>query len=180
MKRKLEEVKKIIDTLPKEEKEEIRRYLENKRDYNKNYSDVAKKVETHIRRHGHITNQEAYERGYTSKVLDTTTFHRCIISKLSIQVGKKRLPDRRIAFYDSSVGAPSSFADIDEELIEDIMKKIDMRFTQHNLRAIIDEQGYPAMKKKGSLRTIRPMVVKAMAKKGYTVVGNKMIFVRAD
>ena len=60
------------------------------------------------------------------------------------------------------------------------MKNIDMRFTQHNLRAIIDEQGYPAMKKKGSLRTIRPMVVKAMAKKGYTVVGNEMIFVRAD
>ena len=170
----------MIDALPMEEKEEIKRYLENKRDYNKNYSDVAKKVETHIRRHGHITNKEAHERGYTSKLLDTTTFHRCIISKLSIQVGKKRLPDRRIAFYDSSVGAPSSFADIDEELIEDIMKKIDMRFTQHNLRAIIDEQGYPAMKKKGSLRTIRPMVVKAMAKKGYTVVGNEMIFVRAD
>ena len=98
----------MIDALPMEEKEEIKRYLENKRDYNKNYSDVAKKGETHIRRHGHITNKEAHERGYTSKLLDTTTFHRCIISKLSIQVGKKRLPDRRIAFYDSSRGAPSS------------------------------------------------------------------------
>ncbi len=180
VKRKLEEIKKMIGTLPMEEKEELRRYLENKRDYNKNYLDVAKKVETHIRRHGHITNQEAYERGYTSKVLDTTTFHRCIISKLSIQVGKKRLPDRRIAFYDSDRGAPSSFANIDDELIEDIMGKIDLRFNQHNLRAIIDEQGYPAMKRKGSLRTIRPMVIKEMAKKGYSVVGNEMVFVRVD
>ncbi len=180
MKRKLEEVKRIVDALPMEEKEELRRYMENKRDYNKNYSDVAKKIETHIKRHGHITNQEAYERGYTSKVLDTTTFHRCIISKLSIQVGKKRLPDRRIAFYDSSRGAPSSFAKIDNDLIEDIMNKIDLRFNQHDLRAIIDKQDYPAMKRKGSLRAIRPMMVKAMAKRGYSVVGNEMIFVRVD
>jgi len=180
VKRKLEEVKRIVDALPKEEKEELRRYMENKRDYNKNYSDVAKKIETHIRRHGHITNQEAYERGYTSKVLDTTTFHRCIISKLSIQVGKKRLPDRRIAFYDSTRGAPSSFAKIDGDLIEDIMNKIDMRFNQHDLRAIIDKQDYPAMKRRGSLRAIRPMVVKAMAERGYSVVGNEMIFVRVD
>ena len=180
MKRKLEEIKKMVDTLPKEEKEELRRHLENKRDYNKNYSDVAKKVEAHIRKHGHITNKEAHERGYTSKLLDTTTFHRCIISKLTIQVGKKRLPDRRMAFYDSSLGAPSSFTEIDEDMVADIMDKVDLRFNQHNLRAIIDRQDYPAMKRKGSLRAIRPMIVKAMAKKGYTVVGNEMIFVRAD
>ena len=178
VKRTTEQIKKMIDALPMEEKEEIKRYLENKRDYNKNYSDVAKKVETHIRRHGHITNKEAHERGYTSKLLDTTTFHRCIISKLSIQVDKKRLPDRRIAFYDSSRGAPSSFAKIDNDLIEDIMNKIDLRFNQHDLRAIIDKQDYPAMKRKGSLRAIRPMMVKAMAKRGYSVVGNEMIFVR--
>ena len=170
----------MIDALPMEEKEEIKRYLENKRDYNKNYSDVAKKVETHIRRHGHITNKEAHERGYTSKLLDTTTFHRCIISKLSIQVGKKRLPDRRIAFYDSSMGAPSSFAKIDDELVEDLMSKIDMRFRQHNLRAVLDDQNYPAMKARGSLRTIRPLLIKAMAGRGYSVVGNELIFVRVE
>ena len=170
----------MIDALPMEEKEELKRYLDNKRDYNKNYSDVAKKVETHIRRHGHITNKEAHERGYTSKLLDTTTFHRCIISKLSIQVGKKRLPDRRIAFYDSSMGAPSSFAKIDDELVEDLMSKIDMRFRQHNLRAVLDDQNYPAMKARGSLRTIRPLLIKAMAGRGYSVVGNELIFVRVE
>jgi len=180
VKRTTEQIKKMIDALPMEEKEELKRYLDNKRDYNKNYSDVAKKVETHIRRHGHITNKEAHERGYTSKLLDTTTFHRCIISKLSIQVGKKRLPDRRIAFYDSSRGAPSSFTSIDDDLIEDIMSKIDLRFNQHDLRAIIDKQDYPAMKRKGSLRSIRPMMVREMAKRGYSVVGNEMIFVRVD
>ena len=180
MKRTTGQIKKMIDALPMEEKEEIKRYLENKRDYNKNYSDVAKKVETHIRRHGHITNKEAHERGYTSKLLDTTTFHRCIISKLSIQVGKKRLPDRRIAFYDSSMGAPSSFTKIDSELVEDLISKIDMRFRQHNLRAVLDDQNYPAMKARGSLREIRPMLIKAMASKGYSVVGNELLFVRVE
>jgi len=180
MKRAIDEVKEMIDNLPKEGKDEVRRYLDNKRDYNKNYSDVAKKVEVHIRRHGHITNKEAFERGYTSRLLDTTTFHRCIISKLSIQTGKKRLPDRRIAFYDSDRGAPSSFAIVDEELVDDVISKIDMRFRQHDLRAILDNQKYPAMKKKGSLGQIRPLLITAMASKGYAVVGNELLFVRRD
>ena len=75
MKRTIEQIKKMIDALPMEEKEEIKRYLENKRDYNKNYSDVAKKVETHIRRHGHITNKEAHENQAEHIGNDSHTVH---------------------------------------------------------------------------------------------------------
>jgi len=177
---RLESAKEAYDALSDEDKEEMKRYIEGKRGYNKEYGDVAKKVDSHIRRHGHITNKEAYERGYTSKLLDTTTFHRCIISKLSIQVGKKRLPDRRIAFYDINRGAPSTFSQIDSELIEDLLSKVDMRFRQHNLRAVLDDQKYPAMRHKGSLSRIRPLLVKAMATKGYSVVGSELIFVRDE
>jgi len=180
MKQTIDELKETIDNLPAGDKDKLRRYLGNKRDYNKNYSGVAKKVENHIKRHGHITNKEAFERGYTSKLLDTTTFSRCIISKLSIQVGKKRLPDRRIAFYDTDRGAPSSFSDVDQELVDDIMTKIDMRFRQHNLRAVMEDQQYPAMKRKGSLGKIRPLLIASMASRGYTVVGNELIFVRGE
>ena len=176
----LNETKASYDSLSEEDKEEMKRYIEGKRGYNKGYGDVAKQVEKHITKHGHITNKEAHERGYTSKLLDTTTFYRCIISKLSIQVGKKRLPDRRIAFYDTRIGAPSTFSAIDEDLIIDLMSKVDMRFRQHNLRAIIDQQSYPAMKGKGALRKIRPMLVKEMASKGYSVVGSELVFVRVD
>ncbi len=180
MKQTIDELKETIDNLPAGDKDKLRRNLGNKRDYNKNYSGVAKKVENHIKRHGHITNKEAFERGYTSKLLDTTTFSRCIISKLSIQVGKKRLPDRRIAFYDTDRGAPSSFSDVDQELVDDIMTKIDMRFRQHNLRAVMEDQQYPAMKRKGSLGKIRPLLIASMASRGYTVVGNELIFVRGE
>ena len=55
-----------------------------------------------------------------------------------------------------------------------------MRFRQHNLRAIIDQQAYPAMKGKGALGKIRPMLVKEMANKGYSVVGSELVFVRVD
>jgi hypothetical protein len=60
------------------------------------------------------------------------------------------------------------------------MSKVDMRFRQHNLRAIIDQQAYPAMKGKGALGKIRPMLVKEMANKGYSVVGSELVFVRVD
>ena len=66
--------------------------VNGKRAYNRGYDEIAKKVESHIVKHGHITNKEAYDRGYTSTLLDTTTFSRCIISKLTIEIGKKKLP----------------------------------------------------------------------------------------
>lgn len=176
----LDELKEAYDSLSENDKEEMKRYIEGKREYNKGYSSVAKKVEAHIVRHGHITNRDAYEKGYTSKVLDTTTFYRCIISKLTIEVGKKRLPDRRIAFYDINRGAPSNFSQIDSELVEDLLSKVDMRFRQHNLRAVLDDQKYPAMRHKGSLSRIRPLLVKAMASRGYSVVGSELVFVRDE
>lgn len=62
-------------------------------EYTKTYDNVATKVEEHIVKNGYITTKQAFELGYTSKLLDTTTFYRCIISKLSITVDKKRMSE---------------------------------------------------------------------------------------
>jgi hypothetical protein len=174
----IRKVKNILDALSDEDRDEVRRYLDKKRFYNKNYSDVADKVQVHILKHGHITNKEAFDRGYTSKLLDTTTFHRCIVSKLTIEVGKKRLMDRRIAFYDISRGAPSKFDKIDSGLIEDILSSIDFRKKQNDLMPLLDAERYPILKRRGSLKKIRPLLVRAMADRGYEVVGSRLNFIR--
>lgn len=174
----IRKVKNILDALSDEDRDEVRRYLDKKRFYNKNYADVANKVESHILKHGHITNKEAFDKGYTSKLLDTTTFHRCIISKLTIEIGKKRLMDRRIAFYDMSRGAPAKFDKIDSELIEDILSSTDLRKKRNDLMPLLDEEKYPILRRRGSLKKIRPLLVRAMADRGYEVVGSRLDFVR--
>tara|TARA_B100000029_G_scaffold241014_2_gene238229 strand:+ start:18565 stop:19107 length:543 start_codon:yes stop_codon:yes gene_type:complete len=174
----IQKVKNILDALSDEDRDEVRRYLDKKRFYNKNYSDVAVKVQAHIVKHGHITNKEAFDRGYTSKLLDTTTFHRCIISKLTIEIGKKRLMDRRIAFYDVSRGVPSRFDKIDNELVGDILSNIDFRKKENDLMPLLDGEKYPILKRRGSLKKLRPLLVRAMADNGYEVVGSRLDFVR--
>ena len=182
----LNKVKNILDALSDEDRDEVRRYLDKKRFYNKNYSDVAAKVQAHILKHGHITNKEAYERGYTSKLLDTTTFYRCIISKLSIEIGKKKLPAlgkagrKRVAFYDIRLGAPSDFSKIDDKLVEDIISQIDFRKKRNDLLPVITQSDYPALRKKGSLAKVRPLLRRAMAERGYELIGSQLNFVRSD
>jgi len=178
--------KKLVDSMSEEDKEELKRYLNGKRAYNRGYSEVAKSVEAHIAKYGHITNKEAYDRGYTTRLLDTTTFSRCIISKLTIEVGKKKLPElgkagrKRVAFYDIRLGAPSDFSEIDDVLIQDILSRVDFRKKRNDLLPVINQLDYPALRKKGSLAKIRPLLRKAMAERGYELVGSQLNFVRGD
>jgi hypothetical protein len=182
----LDRVKKLIDTLTDESKEEVKRYLNGTRAYNKGYDEIAKKVEAHIIKQGHITNKEAYDRGYTTSLLDTTTFTRCIVSKLTIEVGKKKLHNpsksgrNRIAFYDIRRGAPSDFSKIDSELIEDILSKVDFRRKRNDLLPIVNNGKYPALRKKAGLVELRPHLKKAMAKRGYELIGSRLEFVKGE
>jgi len=182
----LNRAKRLVDSMSDEDKEELKRYMNGKRAYNRGYGEIAKKVEEHIVKHGHITNKEAYDRGYTSTLLDTTTFSRCIISKLTIEIGKKKLPAlgkagrKRVAFYDIRLGAPSDFSRIDDKLIEDIISKVDFRKKRNNLLPVITESDYPALRKKGSLAKVRPLLRRAMAERGYELIGSQLEFVRSD
>lgn len=182
----LNRAKRLVDSLSDEDKEELKRYMNGKRAYNRGYDEIAKKVESHIVKHGHITNKEAYDRGYTSTLLDTTTFSRCIISKLTIEIGKKKLPAlgkagrKRVAFYDIRIGAPSDFSNIDDKLVEDIISKVDFRKKRNDLLPLIGESNYPALRKKGSLAKVRPLLRRAMAERGYELIGSQLDFVRSD
>ncbi len=186
MTEELNRAKRLVDSMSNEDKEELTRYMNGKRVYNRGYSEIAKKVEAHIVKHGHITNKEAYDRGYTSTLLDTTTFSRCIISKLSIEIGKKKLPAlgkagrKRVAFYDIRLGAPSDFSKIDDKLVEDIISQIDFRKKRNDLLPVITQSDYPALRKKGSLAKVRPLLRRAMAERGYELIGSQLNFVRSD
>ena len=186
MTEELNRAKRLVDSMSNDDKEELTRYMNGKRAYNRGYDEVAKKVEAHIVKHGHITNKEAYDRGYTSTLLDTTTFSRCIISKLTIEIGKKKLPTlgkagrKRVAFYDIRMGAPSDFSEIDDKLVEDIISKIDFRKKRNDLLPVITRSDYPALREKGSLAKVRPLLRRAMAERGYELIGSQLDFVRSD
>ena len=171
-------LKREIDGLSEEDKKEILRHLNNKRVYNKNYQEVAENVKSHIIKHGHITTKQAYENGYTTKLLDTTTFNRCIVSKISMDIGRRRLKNRSIAFYDKKRGPPLDFDNVGEDLVDNIVSQIDLRRKRNDLMPLLDRKKYPALKKRGSLKKIHPMLVKAMGAKGYELIDNKLTFER--
>lgn len=182
MKEGLEKVKELADKLPDSDKERLIRYLGGKREYTKTYDDVAIKVEEHIVKNGYITTKQAFELGYTSKLLDTTTFYRCIISKLTIGVDKKRMSGSgsggRIAFYNKVMGAPSEYNRVDIRLAREIVSKVDTTKKHNDLMPLLDKNKYRILADKGSLKQLRPLLVRVMSEKGYEVIGNELRFVR--
>ena len=44
----LNRAKRLVDSLSDEDKEELKRYMNGKRAYNRGYDEIAKKVESHI------------------------------------------------------------------------------------------------------------------------------------
>jgi hypothetical protein len=182
MKEGLEKAKELVDTLSNSDKERLIRYLGGKRDYNRNYDSVATKVQNHIEENGYITTKQAFDLGYTSKLLDTTTFYRCIISKLNIEVSKKRMSGSgsggRIAFYDINKGAPAEFTIVDIRLAKAITSNIDLTAKRNDLMPLLDMDKYRVLSEKGSLRKLRPLLIGVMSEKGYEVIGSELEFVR--
>ena len=182
MKEGLEKVQELADNLSDSDKERLVRYLGGKREYTKTYDNVAMIVEEHIKENGYITTKQAFDLGYTTKLLDTTTFHRCIISKLNIEVDKKRMSGSgsggRIAFYNKIMGAPSEFNRVDIRLAREIVSKIDLTNKHNDLMPLLDKNRYRILAVKGSLKQLRPLLVGVMSEKGYEVIGNELKFVR--
>ena len=182
MKEGLEKVKELADKLIDSDKERLIRYLGGKREYTKTYDNVATKVQGHIEQHGYITTKEAFELGYTSKLLDTTTFYRCIISKLDIEVNKKRMSGSgsggRVAFYDTRFGEPTEYNRVDLLLARAIVTGVDTTKKHNDLMPLLDKNKYRVLSEKGSLISLRPLLIRVMSEKGYEIIGNELNFVR--
>ena len=182
MKEGLEKAKELADKLSDSDKERLMRYLGGKREYTKTYDDVATIVEQHIKSNGFITTKEAFDLGYTTKLLDTTTFNRCIVSKLGIEVGKKRLSGSgsggRMAFYDKSLGEPNEYNRVDIHLAKAIASKIDVTQKHNDLMPLLDKNKYRVLEDRASLKALRPLLIRVMSEKGYEVIGNELKFVR--
>jgi len=178
----LEKAKELVDTLSDSDKERLMRYLGGKREYTKTYSEVASIVQEHIEKNGYITTKEAHDLGYTSKLLDTTTFYRCIISKLTIDVKRKRMSGSgsggRIAFYDTRYGEPAEYNRVDLRLAKAIVSQVDLSKKHNDLMPLLDKNKYRILQDKANLRLLRPLLIGVMSENGYEVIGNELRFVR--
>jgi len=166
--------------------EQDQKYVRDKisstrRRYNKKYGEIIPLVEDHIMTNGSITNVEAFELGLTDVAMHSTTFRRCIIAKLNIDVMRRTLPDRRVCYY--LPGLQSSTDDIEytsvgPDLVNAIMGTVDFSQKTVNLRTLLDSERYPILSQSENLSKIGPMLVEAMMRQGYTRSSRNLDFTR--
>jgi len=177
---KISEIIKKIDLLSPDERKNLLRKLNGKKKYDKNYPKIIKKVKEHLELNGSITTKEAFELGFLKKELQITHFRRCVISKIDLEIGEKRLSNRRVTFYLLGKGEPIEFLKVDTKLAKEIIKDINLNNKHHDLYPLLDNKKYPILKKPESLMLLRNILVKEMHKHGYEVVGPRLRFKRDD
>ena len=182
MSKDVDRIKSMFDGLDNASRDEIIAYLNGRRKrYNKNYSEIISKVKAHLLSKGSITAQEAHKLGFTEKELHTTTFKRCVINKIDLDLVTKRLSNRRNCYILKGMESTTNLFDsIDNRLVSDIIDRVDFSLNVIRLRPLLDSERYPVLKNGGSLAELAPRLIGAMESKGYYTVSSRLEFAKGE
>ena len=172
----------LYNKLSEKDKQYVRKKITSTRKrYNKKYSEIIPLVEEHLMSHGSITNIEAFELGLTDTEMHSTTFRRCVIAKLSFDVKRKSLPDRRVCYYLPGLQSSTTTTEhttVGPELVATIMSTVDFSKKTVNLRSLLDSDRYPILSHSQNLAKLGPMLVEEMMRRGYTRSSRNLDFTR--
>ena len=178
MSKKVDDFCKSFDGLSTKEKEEVRRYISQpRRRYKKDYEAIIIKVKQHILAHGSITNIEAHDLGFSDRVIHSTTFKRCVIDKIDLDLVKMGLSNRRVAYVLKGF-VPENSLHNDEDLVSNIMRRVDLTQNLVNLLPYVDSEQFPILKEDSIRHRIVQMVVREMEKNNYTLTSSRLDFER--
>jgi len=180
--KEVDKIKVLFDKLDNASRDEVISYVNQKRKkYNKNYGEVIEKVRNHLLTNGSITNKQAHTLGFTKTELHSTTFKRCVIDKLDLELTTRRMSDRRKCYIVSGMESTIAIFDsIDNRLVSDIIDRVDFTLNVISLRPLLDSERYPVLKRNGSLAEVAPLLIGAMENKGYYTVSSRLEFAKGD
>ena len=178
MSKKADDICKSFDKLSSKEKEIVRRYIsEPRKRYKKDYEGIIVKVKKHILAHGSITNIEAHELGFSDRVIHSTTFKRCVVDKIDLELVKMSLSNRRVAYVLKGF-VPKNSLHNDDDLVGNIMRRVDLTQNLVNLLPYLDSERFPILKEESIRYRIVQMVIREMEKNNYTLTSSRMDFER--
>lgn len=174
----------LIDNLSVKGQRELRTALARRRINRKDYNMIAIRVRNHLESFGSITAKHAYELGYSDRQIHSTTFKRCVIDKIPLDISSTRVKSEGrsvICFYiGTAPKVEEPFNKVDDRLVNDIINQINLEKNSHNLLPLLDKSRYPVLDRRGKLAKLHPLLVKAMAEHGYNLVSNKLDFERVE
>lgn len=177
-----EEIVRLIPTLSEEELNRLRKKIGAKRKTRSDYAPIVESVKNRLEECGVISAREAHELGYTDSLLPSSTFRRCIIDKIDLDIDIEKT-SRDIGGIENlyyvkgmreGVKAISSVSDV----ASDIVSKIDKSSKSHDLSTYIDTRLYPLLKDRKNLKSLRVELVSLMGRHGYECVSSRLDFRR--
>jgi hypothetical protein len=174
-----------VELIPKLNEEELNRLRDKigaKRKTRSDYTSIVKSVKDRLEEYGVITAREAHELGYTDTLLPSSTFRRCIINKIDMDIEVEKT-SRDVGgienlYYVRGMREGTKSISTVSDVAADIVSKIDKSVSSHDLSTYIDNRVYPLLKDKKNLKSLRAELLPLMAKHGYECVSSRLDFRR--
>ena len=180
-----DEYTKIIEMIPKLKEEELdllRDRIGAKRKIRADYTSTVSAVKLRLEEHGVITAREAHDLGYTDSVLPSSTFRRCVIDKVGLDIAIEKtardIGGTENLYYVKGMRDGFESLGTVELVAHDIVKRIDTSQPSHDLFPHFDNRKYPILKKTSNLAPLRKELIRAMARAGYESVSSRLDFRR--
>jgi len=175
----------IVELIPKLNEEELNRLRDKigaKRKTRSDYALIVKSVRNRLEEYGVITAREAHELGYTDTLLPSSTFRRCIINKIDMDIEVEKT-SRDVGgienlYYVRGMREGTKSISTVSDVAADIVSKIDKSVSSHDLSTYIDNRLYPLLKDRKNLKSLRAELLPLMAKHGYECVSSRLDFRR--
>ncbi len=176
---------KIVGLIPELDEDELNRLRDKigaKRKTRSDYAPIVKAVKDRLEEYGVITAREAHELGYTDILLPSSTFRRCIIDKIDMDIEIEKT-SRDIGgienlYYVRGMREGSKSISTIPGIASDIVSKVDKSAASHDLSTYLDSRVYPLLRDKKNLKPLRAELLPLMAKHGYEVVSSRLDFRR--
>jgi len=180
-----DEYTKIIEMIPKLKEAELdllRNRIGAKRKIRADYTSTVSAVKLRLEEQGVITAREAHDLGYSETVLPSSTFRRCVIDKVGLDIAIEKTPrgiggTENLYYVKGMRDGLESLGTV-ELVASDIVNRIDKSKSAHDLFPYSDKRKYPILKKPSNLAPLRKELIKAMAKVGYDCVSSRLNFRR--
>ena len=177
-----DEIVGLIAKLNEDELNKLRDEIGAKRKTRSDYAPIIKSVRDRLEEYGVITAREAHELGYTDTVLLSSTFRRCIIDKIDLDIGIEKT-SRDVGgvenlYYVRGMRDGSKSVSTISGIAADIVSKVDKSASTHDLFNYLDTRMYPLLKDKKNLKPLRVELISLMLGHGYECIGSRLEFRR--
>ena len=147
---------------------------------NHSYAELIPLVREYLEENGTMTTAILVELGLQEERMHNTTFKRCIVDKLGLNISQAKIGRTVYFTLDTYKGTKVIFTELNSDLIQYMIDQVDKRMNKVDIvtQVDFDDPMTPVLQDKKQMPKLRRMLRKEMGKLGYENIGSRLEFLK--